>query len=48
VPCFVRWPGQFKAGTVRNGIVTHQDWLATRNLRDMQGLGVQVVDPWVG
>ena len=29
VPCFVRWPGQFKAGTVLNGIVTHQDWLAT-------------------
>ncbi len=22
VPCFVRWPGQFKAGTVLNGIVT--------------------------
>ncbi len=29
VPCFVRWPGQFKAGTVLNGIVTHQDWMAT-------------------
>ncbi|MCU0529287.1 MAG: arylsulfatase [Cyanobium sp. Prado107] len=29
VPCFVRWPGQFKAGSVLNGIVTHQDWLAT-------------------
>ena len=29
VPCFVRWPGKFKAGTVLNGIVTHQDWLAT-------------------
>jgi arylsulfatase len=25
----VRWPGKFKAGTVLNGIVTHQDWLAT-------------------
>jgi len=29
VPCFVRWPGQFKAGTVLNGIFSHQDWLAT-------------------
>ncbi len=29
VPAFVRWPGKFKAGTVLNGIVTHQDWLAT-------------------
>ncbi len=29
VPCFVRWPGKFKAGTVLNGIVTHQDWLST-------------------
>jgi arylsulfatase len=29
VPCFVRWPGQFKAGSVFNGIVTHQDWLST-------------------
>jgi arylsulfatase A-like enzyme len=29
VPCFVRWPGKFEAGTVLNGIVTHQDWLAT-------------------
>jgi len=27
VPAFVRWPGKFKAGTVLNGIVTHQDWL---------------------
>ncbi|MBK6787384.1 MAG: sulfatase-like hydrolase/transferase [Betaproteobacteria bacterium] len=26
---FVRWPGQFKAGTVLNGIFSHQDWLAT-------------------
>ena len=26
VPAFARWPGQFKAGTVLNGIVTHQDW----------------------
>ena len=25
VPGFVRWPGKFKAGTVLNGIVTHQD-----------------------
>jgi arylsulfatase A-like enzyme len=29
VPAFVRWPRKFKAGTVLNGIVTHQDWLAT-------------------
>ena len=29
VPAFVRWPGKIKAGTVLNGIVTHQDWLAT-------------------
>jgi arylsulfatase len=29
VPCFVRWPGKFKAGTVLNGIVTHQDWTET-------------------
>jgi len=29
VPAFVRWPGKFKAGTVLNGIVCHQDWLPT-------------------
>jgi arylsulfatase len=29
VPCFVRWPGQIPAGEVRNGIVSHQDWLPT-------------------
>ena len=29
VPAFVRWPGKIKAGTVLNGIVTHQDWMAT-------------------
>ena len=29
VPAFVRWPGKFKAGSVVNGIVSHQDWLAT-------------------
>ena len=29
VPAFVRWPGKIKAGSVANGIVTHQDWLAT-------------------
>jgi arylsulfatase len=29
VPAFVRWPAKFKAGTVINGIVSHQDWLAT-------------------
>jgi arylsulfatase len=29
VPCFVRWPGQFEAGKVLNGVVSHQDWMAT-------------------
>jgi arylsulfatase len=29
VPAFVRWPGKIKAGSVVNGIVTHQDWLPT-------------------
>jgi arylsulfatase len=29
VPAFIRWPGRFKAGTVLNGIVSHQDWLPT-------------------
>lgn len=29
VPAFVRWPGKIKQGTVFNGIVSHQDWLAT-------------------
>ncbi len=29
VPAFVRWPGKFKAGTVLNGIVSHQDWATT-------------------
>jgi arylsulfatase A-like enzyme len=29
VPAFVRWPAKFKAGTVINGIVSHQDWLPT-------------------
>jgi len=29
VPAFVRWPGKFKAGTVLNGIVSHQEWLPT-------------------
>jgi arylsulfatase len=29
VPAFVRWPGVVEPGSVRNGIVTHQDWLAT-------------------
>ena len=29
VPCFARWPGKFAAGTVQNGIVTHQEWLPT-------------------
>ncbi len=29
VPAFARWPGKFKAGTVLNDIVSHQDWLPT-------------------
>ena len=29
VPAFVRWPGKFKAGTVLNGIFSHQDWATT-------------------
>ncbi len=29
VPCFVRWPGEFPAGEIRNGIMTHQEWLPT-------------------
>jgi len=29
VPAFVRWPGHFPAGTVLNGIVSHEDWLPT-------------------
>jgi arylsulfatase A-like enzyme len=29
VPAFMRWPGKIKAGSVLNGIVSHQDWLPT-------------------
>jgi arylsulfatase len=29
VPCFMRWPGEIKPGTVLNGIVSHQDMLPT-------------------
>ena len=29
VPAFARWPGKIKAGTVLNGVVSHQDWLPT-------------------
>jgi arylsulfatase A-like enzyme len=29
VPAFVRWPGKIKAGSVVNGIISHQDWLPT-------------------
>ena len=29
VPCFMRWPGKIKPGTILNGIVTHQDMLPT-------------------
>jgi len=29
VPAMVRWPGRFPAGTVLNGIVSHNDWFVT-------------------
>jgi arylsulfatase len=29
VPAFLRWPGKIKAGSVLNGIVSHQDMLPT-------------------
>ena len=29
VPCFIKWPGHFPVGKVRNGIVSHEDWLPT-------------------
>jgi arylsulfatase A-like enzyme len=29
VPCFIRWPGKIKPGTVLNGIASHQDMLPT-------------------
>jgi arylsulfatase A-like enzyme len=29
VPAFIRWPGKIKAGSVLNGIVSHQDMLPT-------------------
>jgi arylsulfatase len=29
VPCVVRWPGKVPAGTVLNGIVSHNDWFVT-------------------
>lgn len=29
VPAFVRWPARFPAGEIRNGIVSHQDWMPT-------------------
>ena len=29
VPCFIKWPGHFPAGEVRNGIVSHEDWVPT-------------------
>lgn len=29
VPAFVRWPKRFPAGQVKNGIVSHQDWMTT-------------------
>ncbi len=29
VPCFARWPGNFPAGKVLNGIVSQQEWLPT-------------------
>jgi arylsulfatase A-like enzyme len=29
VPCVVRWPGRIPAGSVLNGIVSHNDWFVT-------------------
>ncbi len=29
VPAVVRWPGKIPAGSITNGIVSHQDWLPT-------------------
>jgi arylsulfatase len=29
VPCFIKWPGKFPAGTTLNGLVSHEDWLPT-------------------
>lgn len=29
MPCVVRWPGHIPAGTVLNGIVSHNDWFVT-------------------
>jgi arylsulfatase len=29
VPAFLRWPGKIEAGSLANGIVSHQDWLPT-------------------
>jgi arylsulfatase A-like enzyme len=29
VPCFIKWPGHFPAGTTLNGLVSHEDWLPT-------------------
>lgn len=29
VPAFVRWTGQFPAGTTLNGLVGHEDWMVT-------------------
>jgi arylsulfatase A-like enzyme len=29
VPCVVRWPGRIPAGTVYNGIFSHNDWFVT-------------------
>ena len=29
VPAFIRWPGKIKAGSILNGIVSHQDMLPT-------------------
>jgi arylsulfatase A-like enzyme len=29
VPALVRWPGHIPAGTVLNGIVSHNDWFVT-------------------
>jgi arylsulfatase len=29
VPCFVRWPGHIKPGTITNELMSHNDWIPT-------------------
>lgn len=49
VPAFVRWPGHFKAGTVLNSIVTHQDWMISHAyiIYMMQGVVASQIENFV-